>query len=388
MSQTPLITYSDILESLVRIQTASQDERVRSLARMAILDAYAEIPNLRNWKYYYARGRVTTDAEYSTGTVAYTHTGGANERQLTLSDGTWPDNAARGIVLIDSVEYHVDSRVSDSIVTLSVNSNPGADIAAGTSYRWWRDTYPMPLDFTAADQLLDHDNAYQPNHVQPGIVLNSRTNRQQSNEPMVYSFISDPDYVGAMAVMFEPPPNLVYNFDFMYKRHPLPLRTPDYHTGTVAVSSTTVTGTGTSWTDRMVGTVIRFPESGVTQVPTGLDGTYPFAEQRIVTAVDSTTSLTIDAVLSGSYDGVKYRISDYIDIDYAVMSVAFRKMCEYKFAENMSREDQGSRFRSYQLCLQTAKEQDGKRDISYVSPMPVRYYNRMRFGRDGGNSDD
>lgn len=386
MSRTPLETYSDVLEFLLRLEN-STSERTKLLAKSAILSAYQELPAQRRWKYYYTRGRVTTDAQYSTGTVAYDHTGGANERQLTLTSGVWPTNAARGNVLINNVEYRVASRVSDTIVTLSVNSNPSADIASGTSYVWWRDIYPMPLDFRGADQLIDHQGYWQPSHASPGSVLNYRANDQTANDPIDYSFIADPDYAGVMAVMFNPPPREIYNFDFMYHRSPMPMRVLDYSTGTVSVSSTTVTGTGTSWNDDMIGSLIRFPHSGIDQIPTGLDGLYPYAEQRIVTAVASATSLTIDAVLSGTYSGVKYRISDFIDLDYHVMREAFRKMCEYRFAENASRQDQGIRFRSYGLSLQSAKEADGKRNFSPNCPAPVRFWSRLDRANDLGDSE-
>lgn len=385
MSEAPLETYHDILTFLTKVENANTDNRVVQLAQDAILSAYQELPLMRRWKSYYAQGRVKTDASYSTGTVAFDFTGGSSERMLTLSGGTWPTNAARGWVLIDGVEYRVASRVSDTVITLSVNSNPGEDIAAGESYTWWRDTYPMPLDFLGADKLVDHQGFWEPIHTTPGNVLNLRANNQSANEPLDYSFISDPDYVGVMAVRFHPPPNDVYVLDFTYYRSPVPMRVLEYSTGTVSVSSTTVTGTGTSWNSDMVGCLIRFPRSGVNEIPTGRTGKYPYAEQRIVTAVNSATSITIDAVLDGTYSGVKYRISDFLDIDYNVMREAFRKLCEYRFAENLSRQDQGSRFRSYQIALTTAREADGKRNFATITPDPVWYYNRFDRGRSGAD---
>lgn len=385
MSQVPLETYYDVLSFLIRLENSSSDSRVVELAQSAILSAYQEMPLMRRWKYYYARGRVTTDAAYTTGTVAYDHTGGANERQLTLTTGTWPTNAARGWVLIDEVSYRVASRVSDSIITLSVNSNPGEDIAAGATYKWWRDTYPLPLDFTGADALIDHSTYWASGHSSPGMVLNYRAGNQFTNRPVAHTFLSDPDYVGVMAVKFSPPPDAIYRMDFTYVRSPMPMRVLDYSTGTVSVSSATVTGTDTAWHSDMVGCLMRFPRSGVNEVPTGLAGKYPYAEQRIITAA-SATSITLDAVLSGTYDGVKYRISDFIDIDYNVMREAFRKFCEYRFAENMSREDQGTRFRSYTNALVIAKEADGKRSFATTSPAPVHYWNDFDLGNDLGDS--
>lgn len=376
--RTPLETYHDVLDFLLRRQNAGVDERQKLLAQEAILSAYQELPLFRNWKYYYSRGRVTTDAAYDTGSIEYDHSGGSSERLLTLTDGVWPTNAARGRILINNYEYSIATRIDDTTATLSVNSNPGADVAAGTSYKWWRDIYPMPLDFRSADKIIDHNNLWEPAKLSPGKVLNNRSNRQRASEPYLYDFIADPDYVGAMALFLEPPPDAAYNFDFIYQRSPMPMRTMDYSTGTVTVSSTTVTGVGTNWNSDMVGSLIRLPHSGVDQVPTGLAGKYPYAEQRIITAVASTTSLTIDAVLSGTYtSATKYRISDYIDLDYHVMREAFRKLCEYRFSENAAKETQGASFRSFTNALTNAKEADGRRSFSYDCPAPVRYWNRL-----------
>lgn len=72
---------------------------------------------------------------YSTGTVVYDHTGGANERQLTLTGGTWPTWAkSPGRIFINEDWYSLDTRVSDSIVTLKSTDNPGADVASTTFY--------------------------------------------------------------------------------------------------------------------------------------------------------------------------------------------------------------------------------------------------------------
>jgi hypothetical protein len=384
MSRTPIDTYSDVLEFLTRLEGSSTDTKVKLMAQEAILSAYQELPTLKRWKYYYTRGRVKTDATYSTGTVTFDYTGGSSERILTLTGGTWPTNAARGIVLIDNVEYKVQTRVSDSIVTLSIDSNPGEDVAS-TTYNWWRDIYPLPVDFRGADVFIDHAGSWEPVQASPGTVLNLRANNQTANEPTHLTFISDPDYIGAMAVFFQPPPRSVYNFDFMYARSPMPMRILDYSTGTISVSSTTVTGTGTAWNDDMIGSLIRVPHSGVNQIPTGLAGLYPYAEQRVVTARASATSLTIDSAFDGTYSGVKYRISDFIDLDYHVMREAFRKLCEYRFAENLSRTDQGSRFRSYQISLQSAKEADGKRKFGTDCPAPVDYRSRFERGNYLGN---
>lgn len=381
MASTAIWTYHDVLDHLLQLKGGTGDARLKTLARMAIQSAYNELTSVKNWSYLYARGRVTTDAQYTTGTITYDHTGGTYERLLTLASGTWPTNAARGIVLISGVEYHADSRKSDTELTLSVNSNPGADVAAGTAYTWWRDTYPLPLDFQAADDLIDHSQSYMASFMAAGTVLNYRANRQQANNPIAYTFLADPDYVGQMAVMFEPPPDVAYNFDFTYRRRALPMRTSDYSTGTVATSGTTVTGTSTAWTSLMVGSCIRFGDT--TNVPGSVVSETPFKEERIITAVASATSLTIDAALDNAYSGAKYRISDVVDLEQGAMWVAFLKGCEKELGRLLPAQDYERLDREYEKALVRAKEADSRHFGSRTdAPQAV---NRLRFGRAGSD---
>ena len=153
MGTTPIHSYHDIVDHLLDYFGGLEDGRNIKMSKRAILSAYRQLPTLYNWSYYYKRGRVTSVAAYSTGTVAYDHAGGTYARQVTLTGGTWPSWAARGIVQISNVSYDVHERKSDTVITLSVNSNPGADLTAGTSYKLSRDAYPLPVDFQSTDQL-------------------------------------------------------------------------------------------------------------------------------------------------------------------------------------------------------------------------------------------
>jgi len=122
--------------------------------------------------------------------------------------------------------------------------------------------------------------------------------------------------MGTMAARFYPRPASAYTFDFIYQRRPRQLNIADYNTGTVACPSTTaVTGTSTAWGTKHIGSVIRFAAAGEVNPPTGLQGLYPYAYERIITDVGSTTTLTIDEALPETLTGAKYRISDPLDIE-------------------------------------------------------------------------
>ena len=153
MPFTTIHSYHDVIDHLLDHFGGLEGGRNVKMAKRAILAAYRSLPTVYNWSYYYKRGRVASVAAYSTGTIAYDHTGGTYERQATLTSGTWPSWAARGILRINDIDYDVHERISDTVVTLSVNSNPGADVASSTTYTLSRDAYPLPFDFQSADQL-------------------------------------------------------------------------------------------------------------------------------------------------------------------------------------------------------------------------------------------
>jgi hypothetical protein len=79
------------------------------------------------------RPKVRND-NYTTGTVGYDHTGGSAERNIYASGTAFPSWAGSAKIRIASTTYDVDTRVSDTSLTLTSSSNPGSDVSAGTSY--------------------------------------------------------------------------------------------------------------------------------------------------------------------------------------------------------------------------------------------------------------
>jgi hypothetical protein len=152
VSSSPILyTYHDAIEDLLDWLGVAVDANALRMAKRAILAAYRDIPNARGWAYYMNRARITTVAPYDTGTIAYTH----SSRTVTLTDGTWPTWAANGVLTIDNVQYQVTTRTSSSALVLSTNTNPGDDVASGTSYTLAREEYTIPVDMLSAGQLID-----------------------------------------------------------------------------------------------------------------------------------------------------------------------------------------------------------------------------------------
>jgi hypothetical protein len=102
---------------------------------------------IHDWSFLMPITTLSINAPYTTGTIAYDHTGGSSERLVTLSGGTWPTWAESGMIEISGSDYPVESRLSDTLFTLDSSDNPGSDVAASTSYNLHQDDYDLPDDF-------------------------------------------------------------------------------------------------------------------------------------------------------------------------------------------------------------------------------------------------
>lgn len=312
-------TYKELLDLCLDYMGAETTPEGLRYARQAVQSAMIGVQNQRRWTYYYNQLRITTNAMQTTGTVAYDHTGGAYERMLTLTGGTWPTWATFGSVVIANVPYEVAEYQTTTIITLAELSNPGADIASGTAYTLYRDTYPLPADFVQLDTPHIADRVDCLEYMQPDEWLNVQSSRSQGT-PSYYTLRGDPNYMGALAISFYPAPDTAYTIDSVYTRKPKPLLVDEYNTGSVTTNSATVTGSGTSWDSTMVGTVIRF-SSGSQKVPTGLAGSDPYYVERTVMSVTSSTQLEMDAASGFTLTGVKYSISDPVDIEESMFDL-------------------------------------------------------------------
>jgi len=356
-------TVWDTIEFLMDYLGLDVTKAVPRVARRAIRAALREIANARRWTYLYTHGRIFTNAQYGTGTVAYDHTGGAYERLLTLTGGTWPSWANYGSVRIGSTTYTVDQRIDGTRLTLDDVLNPGADVASGATFALYQDTYTLPEDFVGSDQGMADESWGGMDYVHPSDWLRAtRYLYSTSNTPRFYTFRGSPKVPGRLAVSLFPFPDVSRSVDFIYHRRPRPITLDRYQTGTVTVNAagsgtTTVTGTGTVWTNSMVGSVIRLSNNAASY-PTNFDGDSPYAEERNVVQVVSATQITVDETITTSYTGVKHRISDPIDIVDGSILEAFLRCAEMHASLQRSHKDREQAKASYQRALILAKEAD------------------------------
>jgi hypothetical protein len=360
-----MLTYDDLIAHLLAYGAQDATQAASAQHRRAVQAAYNLLPTLHPWNYYWTLGRVTTSAPYSTGTVAFDLTGGANERQLTLTDGVWPTWAALGYVRIDSTTYQVATRVSDTIVTLAETSSPAADIASGTSFEIMRDTYPLPSDFVAGDEPTVGTDGH-PLEYRHARTWATDGRFRTTSRPRWFSYVGSPTARGRLQLVVSPPPDDAYPIDFVYRRSArlLVFDGPQVGLASVAAAGTTVTGSQTAFRSAMIGSVIRFGTDSKTR-PTGLGGLNPRAHEAYITDVASATSLTIDEGPTDAVTSAAFTISDPCDVDEVATVEFLLRECERQWRA-ISRSSGGPMTTSkaeqeeYKLALTRARENDSR----------------------------
>jgi hypothetical protein len=382
-SNSEIQTYSDSVQYVLDSHALERAPLNERHARSAVRRAYSDLPKKHAWNYYYRQRLMQTVEDYSTGTIVYDHTGGAHERMLTLTTGTWPSWAAYGRVIIDDVHYEVDDRKSDSIITLTETSNPGADVAS-TTYQIYRNSYPLPANFgvmhglwSVSEQMMipfvDQRNQYQA----------LQAFYETPAAPRHATIRATGKYISGVELVLGPPPDELLTYDMLYQAFPRALSIEEYANATVSITSgaATVTGaTGVVFPTTCVGSIIRFSSGSVK--PTGplggIDGAEnPFVYQGVIKSRDSATQLTLEEVMPttiSSLSAVGYTISDPIDIDTNRMLTAFQLACEAEFSRLAARKDMMEKSQMAMSALRLAMESD-----EMVGPMKGQpsYYNRI-----------
>jgi len=353
---------ADMVSHLRDYLGANVNNETQRVILRSIQAAYRELVNVRRWSYLYHHGRIQLNAAYSTGTVDFDYTGGTYERQLTLTSGTWPTWAANGTVRIGQVTYDVFRRISNTVLQLDTTLTPVADIASGTSYTIYQDTYSMPADFVSAGAFYPDEAWGGLQWVHPSEWLRTTRYYQSSASlPRFYTFRGSPDVSGRMAISLFPYPDTAKTLDFVYHRRPRAITLSTYSTGTAttSASSATVTGSGTTWTSSMEGSVIRL-SGNTTDLPTGFEGSNPYVAERDIQVFTSATSITADSTIPTTYTAVKYEISDPLDIEDGAMLEAFYRCCEKHVSIHRRLKDTPLAVQAYQDQLIKAEEADSR----------------------------
>lgn len=335
-------TYADALDHLSDFLQGHGQSADQAKLRRAILAAYREVTAAHDWSFLTIPGRIQLRAPQTTGTVVYTHA----TRILTLTGATWPQTWVEdAAVRFDGLVCDVQSYTDGTNVVLDAITNPGADVAS-TTYSLYPRWYALPADFAAFDGPLEETTWLQSRYISPKEWLSLDRYRSDTGDVSWYTVMAVPDLYGQMGLFIHPPSNAAETLDFVYKRRPRGLRYSGHDTaemaGTVTISagSASVTGHGTGFSAAMVGSLLRIGDSS-TYWPTGIEGGYPYVEQRSIktrTVAAGAAAITLDAGVTLEVNSKKYRVTDPIDFDAAAIDALLR-CAEKQIARLMNLKD-------------------------------------------------
>jgi len=329
--ENPLVwTYSDLIDHLNLVARGGSQDVEQEEYKAAARQAYLSVAMNSEWPYVLKHHRIMFDVPYSTGTITYDHTGGTYERMLTLADGTWPEWAQYGRVVVGNVVSPVARRISGSIVTLDDNVNPKEDVAAGTSYTLFRSGYQLPHDYQAGYEFQGEQSTWLATFIEPQRWLARERRWNTTGDPYAWTIMRDEDRMGGFKVLMDGYPATSGTMDFLYygrgRNIRLTGKEPKCYTGTISSNGATITGSGTAWTNDMVGAMLRIGDAN--NIPTGIDGLSPFQEQIRIQSVDTgaqTMQLESAVAADAGYSGVKFNISDPIDLDATLIEYIKRE---------------------------------------------------------------
>lgn len=349
-----ITTFRDAIEHVVDV-FAGQDAAPRTWrnARRAVEAAYLKLPTMRAWKYYERIVPIATVASQTTGTIVYDHSGGTYERMVTLTGATWPTDVRFYGLLIGRLRYAIDDYKSSTVITLTEDQNPGADVAS-TGYTLYRDTFPLPSYFLQMGRLIDTlSGARILQQVTRDEVTVANHGLLTSSLPSMYNIGPSPHYAGGMAIQFAPSPVTARNYDAVIRSKGRPLVIEKEYLGTLSITagSVAVVGVGTAFTSGMAGSILRVPPDDSNDLlPTGPMGSIeaseidnPPQEQFVIKSVTDATHLTLETAAVNAYDATKFTISDPLDFDADSMQVYFQRLCEAQFSRLEGREDRRER---------------------------------------------
>lgn len=367
-------------------------ETDRSVHR-AVQSALRELVNSHQWLYYYTHGRIQGHGFSTTGTIQFQATSGSVPNLVTLTGGTFPTWANLGSLRTGSVTtnnlnntglgtviYDVDQVIDSTHITLVANLAPTVDIAAGTSYTLFQDTYDLPADFVNTDQGFADVSWGGMEYVPPNKWLQvNRYYQSYSNTPRYYTIMGSPKSPNRMCWRIFPFPDSDRTLDFIYKRRARSVTRDQYTTGTAITdaigSPNLIYGNGTNWTSDMAGSVIRL--SSTSTLPTGWAGGNPYAMERNIIQVQSPTQLLVDDVATQTLSNVAYRISDPVDMEETAMLEAFLRCVEKHIALMKNMKDAPARAVMYEQALLFAKEADARSFASRVAGVGGPYRQRL-----------
>lgn len=303
-------TAQDVVDHLLTTTGGGAQDGEHRAVRQAVIHGVREVLQTRQWLWHTKTGYFTTQRISTTATAI---TSGSN--QITVA-------SAAGMVVGRLLEVptayfpHPVRITAVSGNTVTLDSAAAKTKGAETVTLLVQTYYDLPENLKDIDALVTDTVGTLHCYITPQEWQRLETNTRGSVEPYYYTIMRSDVSPDRYQVRFVGVPQNATVVHYTYRYIPKIVKYMGYEPvcrkGVVAVSSSSVTGTGTQFPADSAGAVIRFGTASTDADPVG--ALSPFQQERTIASRQSDTALTLSTPITGSISGtVKYAISDVID---------------------------------------------------------------------------
>jgi len=348
------LTYFDLVENLIVSSYGGPQDAEQRDIRTAVQRAYSEVTTVTEWSHYYQHGRIITQPQYQTGTVAFN----ATTNQLTLSGGTWPTWAASGSVSIGRAIAKVATRVSPTILALDTTLTFASTLAAGQAYVLYQTDYALPADFRNMDEPSNEFNWWSGLYLKPDEAMKLERVGNRSGRPWHWTVLKNPNGSGYILKLVGYPTSQE-TLDFTYRRYPRQIKysghEPRVRTGTITVSSSVeITSADANFPPDCPGSIIRIGTAS--EYPGSIESMTPYTEEHLIASRPGEDVIFIAPPGSSLESSYKYLITDPADVARH-MQTALHSCASY-WLDRIRGGKADQSFSTYQRDLRLALEQD------------------------------
>ncbi len=230
-------------------------------------------------------------------------------------------------VQLNGISYPIIDFIDDQTVQLAPNSNPGMTIA-GADFVFQPQSMLLPADFYKMGWVTESNSCrWSECFLDPDSWLGMEQScAGLSNIPFRWTIMPSRHAEGRWEIRWIGNPGANRRISFIYLRRPVDdLRWSGTEPGAsstggakiaTTAGSRTVTGTGTSFSQAMVGAWIRIGRRKVNpnSIPSGLDGNDPYMELHQIRSVQSATSLTLTKAAKYTDTDLSFMVSSRLDL--------------------------------------------------------------------------
>jgi hypothetical protein len=346
-----MTTFSDIVARLTGSLLGGDpsDGALRD-AKQAVLDAYRDLAVLHSWSYLMRYGVIYTETPLAYTTVSYDPA----TRTLTNSDSEFPVWAADGSVLIDDVDYLVESATATTI-TLPASHYHGVAFSDGTPVQLRKGDFLLPADFMVQDYSAV--KVGQIGYVHPRELVSSRAKHpSRLGVPRSFTITGHEKYRGREALRIWPYPDTRTEVAFLYKRRPRQLRVHEARL-TASVDGFAVSSSG-EFSVGWGGETIRFGTAA--EYPTDVLGSNPAAFEADFSYLTSTSAAVLSEEAPSPIVGAKCLVSSPLDIDEGSMLSVLIRMAEYQLSISRQLKNHQQIRAEYLMALERARGADSR----------------------------